>query len=134
MLSEQFCSSFLIIPGKPTGAVGRKLDVIRRICIYKIPVRQFKISNVLGGEVPVFECTDEVVEVFLVINFGVSSKGYVELSALIETAKTVETCSVQIIKELSTFRRIRLLIADELIETFTVLIKKRLLIPHRNLD
>src|SRR6185436_1862357 len=100
MLRQQSRGAHLIVPRKTTGAVRRKLYIIRRICIDEIFRLDLQRLNILITEFPSHKHACVLREIARVVDRCVGTERHVEISTLIEPAKPVEAGAVEIVEQL----------------------------------
>src|SRR5687767_14610668 len=132
MPSQKPRRSNLIIPRETTRAVRRELYIIRRIRIDEIFRLDFESFDVFIAELPLPEDRRIMSEVRRVVDRFISPEWNVEIPTFIESTKTVEASTVQVVEQLRSLFSLRFAIFYQLIKPLAMAIEKLLVVAHRH--
>ena len=130
MRCQPLRGAHLIVPAKPSRAVGGELDVIGWICVDEILRLDRQFIEIAAGKRPILQQGLEPGKVPSISNRLVLAKWHVEFSALIEAAESVEASPVEIVEELRRLRALRLTVFDQFIEAPAVFVETLLFVSH----
>ncbi len=130
MRCQPLRGAHLIVPAKPSRAVGCELDVIGRISVDEILRTNRQRFNIAIGKSPVFKNRLELRKVVGVSDRLVTPKWHIEFAALIEAAESVEASPVEIVEELRRLGALQFAVSDQLIEPTSVPVETLLFVSH----
>ena len=99
VFAEPFRGCYLILPVKTTFRVVVEFHVVRRVGIDKIMLMKCQIAKAKIRKSPPLKNADILQKVIPIVDPLIATEGHVEQTAVVESAKSVITGSVQIVEE-----------------------------------
>lgn len=134
MLSQPLGEADLVVPREVLFRVLRKLDVIRRVCVYKVIRLERELFKIATLKIPIGENVQVLGKAPFVVDGLVAPERHIVFAFTIESAQTVVASAIQVIEKARRFFTLRFSLMNECVEARSASVKVLLLIFHLDRD